>query len=95
MRFISVRDLRARSAEVWRSLKSEREIVVTSKGKPFALLSAVDESTIEESLAALRRAKAVAAVAALQRASVTKGLSKLSPKVVEAEIAAARRSRAQ
>ena len=30
MKFISVRDLRGKSAEVWKELPAEREVVVTS-----------------------------------------------------------------
>ena len=41
MRFISVRDLRGKSAEVWRDLVEEREMVVTSNGRPIAILAAV------------------------------------------------------
>ena len=32
MKFISVRDLRGKSAEVWKDLPAEREVVVTSNG---------------------------------------------------------------
>ena len=48
MKFISVRDLRGKSAEVWKNLPTEREVVVTSNGRPIAILSAVNESNLEE-----------------------------------------------
>jgi len=53
MKFISVRDLRGKSAKVWKELPAEREIVVTSNGRPIAILSAVSESNLEESLSAI------------------------------------------
>ena len=93
MRFISVRDLRGKSAEVWRDLVDEREMVVTSNGRPIAILAAVDESNLEAALRAFRRARAADAVAALQRASVARGHDDLTPEAVEEEIAAVRGKR--
>ncbi|GEM_PF-122333 len=93
MRFVSVRDLRSRSAELWRDLPDEREMVITSNGRPVALLVAIDESNFEESLSAFRRARAVEAVARLQRDSTRRGTDVFSDEDIEAEIAAARRER--
>ena len=50
MKFITVRDLRGRSGQVWSTLAREREVILTSNGKPIAILSAVSEETLEESL---------------------------------------------
>ncbi|MBA4417991.1 MAG: prevent-host-death protein, partial [Syntrophus sp. (in: bacteria)] len=69
MKFISVRDLRGRSAEVWKNLPTERELIVTSNGRPIAILSAVNESNLEESLSAFRQARTVEAVMSLQHQS--------------------------
>ena len=66
MKFISVRDLRGRSGQVWNQLARERDLVLTSNGKPMAILSAVSEGELEQSLAAIRRARAVAAVEKMQ-----------------------------
>ncbi|GAG28380.1 unnamed protein product, partial [marine sediment metagenome] len=54
MRFISVRELRSRSADVLRQLSEEPDVIVTSNGKPVAILSAVSSAGVEESLSALR-----------------------------------------
>jgi antitoxin (DNA-binding transcriptional repressor) of toxin-antitoxin stability system len=43
MKFLSVRDLRSKSADVWKGLAEERELVVTSNGRPIAILSVVTE----------------------------------------------------
>ena len=40
MRFVSVRELRGQSAAVWKALAKEKDLIVTSNGKPIALLSA-------------------------------------------------------
>ena len=93
MRFISVRDLRGKSAEIWRELADEREMVVTSNGRPIAILAAVDEANLEASLRAFRRARAVDAVTELQRASVARGGDAVPPAEVDTEIADVRRKR--
>ncbi|MSP61570.1 MAG: type II toxin-antitoxin system prevent-host-death family antitoxin [Myxococcales bacterium] len=95
MRFVSVRDLRGRSAEVWKRLTEDRELVVTSNGKPVAILSAVSEDTLEESLAAVRRARAVAAVEALQSRSLAAGRDRVTPRQIKAETSAVRKRRAR
>ncbi len=93
MKFLSVRDLRSRPAEVWRGLSDEREMVVTSNGHPIAILSAVTEDTLEETLTAIRRARALAAVSEIQRRSLERGTDGISAEEIDAEIAAVRRER--
>ncbi len=93
MRFVSVRDLRGKSSEIWRELSREREMVVTNNGRPIAILATVNESSMEQSLAAFRQVRAVDAVARLQRQSVERGTDRLSMADVDAEIDAARRDR--
>jgi antitoxin (DNA-binding transcriptional repressor) of toxin-antitoxin stability system len=95
MKFVSVRDLRGKSADIWRDLPGEREMVITSNGRPIAILAAVDESNLEEALAAFRQARAVDAVASIQRRSVTHGTDALTMGEVEAEIAAVREAHAR
>ncbi len=95
MRFVSVRELRARSAAVWKTLAQEKELVVTSNGKPIALLSATSEERLEESLDAVRRARAQAAVAAIQDASLQSGTHRITLDRINAEIDAVRRDRAR
>ena len=93
MKFISVRDLRGKSAEVWKDLPAEREVVVTSNGRPIAILSAVNESNLEESLSAIRQARAAEAVMRLQRRSVERGTDGITMKEIDAEIKAVREKR--
>ena len=56
MRFVTVRELRSRSAEVWRRLADEQEMVITSNGKPLAILSAVSPEDLEENVWIVRAA---------------------------------------
>jgi antitoxin (DNA-binding transcriptional repressor) of toxin-antitoxin stability system len=93
VKFISVRDLRGNSAKVWKDLVGQREMVITSNGRPIAILAAVSESNLEESLSAFRQARAVEAVASLQRQSVKHGTDRTTMEEVDAEIKAARRKR--
>ncbi|NOZ21908.1 MAG: type II toxin-antitoxin system Phd/YefM family antitoxin [Planctomycetes bacterium] len=93
MKFLSVRDLRGKSAQVWKDLAEEKEMVVTNNGRPIAILSSVHDSNLEESLSALRRARSIEAVASLQRSSVEKGVDRLSPSEINREIKAARKKR--
>ena len=95
MKFVSIRDLRGKSAEVWKKLPGEREMVITSNGRPIAILAAVNESNLEESLSAFRQARAVEAVASLQRRSVEQGTDNISMDEIDSEIKAVRRKRAE
>ncbi len=95
MKFVSIRDLRGKSAEVWKKLPSEREMIITSNGRPIAILAAVNESNVEESLTAFRQARAIEAVASLQRQSLEQGTDNISMDEIDAEIRAVRRKRAE
>lgn len=95
MKFLSVRDLRGKSAEIWKLLPKEREMVITSNGRPVAILAAITESNLEESLSAFRQARAVEAVASLQRKSVEQGTDKLTMDEINAEIKAVRKKRSR
>jgi antitoxin (DNA-binding transcriptional repressor) of toxin-antitoxin stability system len=86
MKFLSVRDLRGKAAKVWKDLPEEKEMIVTSNGRPIAILASIGESNVEESLMAFRQARAIAAVAALQRRSVEQGTDKISPEEIDSEI---------
>ncbi len=95
MRFVSIRDLREKSGEVWKTLPGEGEMVITSNGRPIAILAAVNESNLEESLSAFRRARAVQAVAGLRRRSVERGTDRITKEEIDAEIRAVRRKRSR
>ena len=94
MKFLSVRDLRGKSAQIWKDLLEEREMVITSNGRPIAILASISESNLEESLTAFRQARAVEAVAALQRRSADQGTNRIIMDEIDAEIQAVRKRRA-
>ena len=95
MKFISVRDLRTTPSQVWAKLAEEKELVLTSNGKPIGILMATSEDTLEEQLAACRQAFAVSAVAAMQERSARTGMDRLAPDDVEEEIRSVRKKRAR
>lgn len=93
MKFVSVRDLRGKSGQLWKELPNEREMVITSNGRPVAILAAINESNLEESLSAFRQARSIEAVASLQQRSIKQGTDRISMKEIEAEIKAVRKKR--
>ena len=50
MKFVTVRDLRNKSAQIRQYLSKEKEIVLTSNGKPFAIMTSASEENLEKSL---------------------------------------------
>jgi len=93
MKFLSVRDLKTKSSQVWKELAGQKEMVVTSNGRPIALLSSVNENNLEQVLTAFRRARATNAVASIQYESTQKGTDKISLDEINAEIGAVRSKR--
>jgi antitoxin (DNA-binding transcriptional repressor) of toxin-antitoxin stability system len=93
MRFVSVRDLRSRGRQVWKQLETEKELIITSNGRPIAIITGVNQENFEQILRDLRRARALRAVEEMQRASVLTGLDKMPDKEIDTEIREARRAR--
>ena len=93
MRFISVREFKSKSGKAWKSLGEAGDVVLTNNGRPVAMLSSVSEGGVEDSLAALRKARAILAVQRIQARSVTLGLDKMSLRDIDKEIGEVRRER--
>lgn len=93
MRFLNVSEFRETAARIWKELPNAGGMIITKNGRPVAILSPVNESNLEESLAALRRARAIEAVASLQLESVRKGTDRITAGDIDREIKAARRKR--
>jgi antitoxin (DNA-binding transcriptional repressor) of toxin-antitoxin stability system len=92
MQFISVREMNTKPKEIWEKIKNE-EVVVTSNGKPIALLSAVSEGTLEKTIRMIRRSRALMALEEMQKKSLGSGLDKTTDAEIESEIHAVRKSR--
>ena len=93
MKFITIRDLRSRSAEIQKLLPEEGEMVLTSNGRPVAILTAVDESSIERKLGAIRAARGIMAVNAVQARSLRSGKAGMGLDQINKEISAVRAAR--
>ncbi len=93
MKFLSIRDLKTKSSQIWKDLPEQKEMVVTSNGRPIALLSSINENNLEKVLTAFRRARATNALAAIQYDSIQKGTDMISMDEINAEIGVIRSKR--
>jgi len=91
MRFISVRDLNTKPKEIWGKIKND-EVVITSNGKPIAVLSGVTEENLEKTVRAIRRSRALIALEEMQKKSIELGLDKLTDSQIESEIQVVRKN---
>jgi len=86
MKFLGIRDLRNKSSRVMKDLVKEKEIVITSNGKPVAILSSANEENIEEQLSNLKRIRAIKAVNEIQQESIEKETNKITLDEINKEI---------
>jgi antitoxin (DNA-binding transcriptional repressor) of toxin-antitoxin stability system len=90
---VAVRDFRVNPGKVWRRLSKSGRMVVTSTGKPIALLTNIKGSTIEQELHIDALARGAAAVSKLREHAQKRGFSRLRDKEIFAEIKKSRKSR--
>ena len=90
MKTITVRDLRNRPGAVQEDLAAEGEVILTSNGRPVAVMLSVDGSTLDETLQAVRLARARVALRKVRRDARTRGLDRLTPEQIDAMIRDAR-----
>ena len=93
MKFLSVRDLKTKSSQIWKDLPEQKEMVVTSNGRPIALLSSINENNLEQVLTAFRRARSTNALTSIQYDSIQKGTDMISMDEINAEIGVIRSKR--
>ena len=93
MTFVSIRDMRTRPGEVWQQLQDEGDLIVTSSGRPFALMISAADEDVEELLLALRRARAQMAVSRLRKQAAAQELDRMPAETIEEEIYQARSER--
>ncbi len=92
MKFITVRDLRTTPAQVWKQLSAEQEIVITNNGKPIALLTPLNDEDMEDTVTAVRKARALAALKKIRGLAADRGLSEMTMEEINEEIREYRRS---
>ena len=70
MKFVTVREFRANTAVMRKDLDEEQQIILTSNGRPFAMVTPVGPDTVMEESLAVTRARARVA---LDRAATKAG----------------------
>jgi len=93
MKFVTVRDFRTSSANIWKTLPTEQEMVITNNGKPIALLTPLSDRNLEETLSAVRRAKAINAVKLIQQDSIKNGTNEMALDEINSVIKLSRKER--
>lgn len=93
MDFVTARELRDKSGDIWQRLEAGEEFVVTRNGKPFALLVHTEPSEVEDVLKAYRLARFGAVVQRVQDHARETGADQLTDEEIQAEIDAVRRQR--
>ncbi|NOX21290.1 MAG: type II toxin-antitoxin system prevent-host-death family antitoxin [Nitrospirae bacterium] len=91
MKFVTVRELKQKTTEIWRLVKKGEELVITSNGKPIALLTGISEDTLEDDLDTIRRVSALKSLDRIHRESLKKGTYKISMEEIDREIKKVRR----
>jgi antitoxin (DNA-binding transcriptional repressor) of toxin-antitoxin stability system len=90
MRFVSIRELRSGPRELWASLKEE-DVVLTLNGKPIAIITGVSEDDLQETLRAVRQARAAIAIESMHKTAFKRGTDRITSKEIDAEIRAVRK----
>ena len=93
MKFVSVRDFRTSPAQIWKKLPEEQEMIITNNGKPIALLTPLNDSTLEETVSAVRKAKAINVIKLMQQKSITMKNDEMSLEDINTEIMEVRKNK--
>lgn len=92
MKFLSTRDLRNRPGHV-RQMAQEDDLVLTANGKPIAILVGLQDEEVEDTVQAIRQARAQRALSRMRREGVMRGLERLPASKIDLEIRTARSRR--
>ena len=93
MKTISVRDFRTGPAKARQLINEEGEALLALNGRPFALVLSVTADTLDGTLSAVRRARALQAMEALQKRSVERGKSSMPLTTINRVVNEVRRRR--
>ena len=88
MEFLSVRELRASSSNLWQKLSRDGKMVITNNGKPKALVLDISNDDLEETLMSLQQVKAIKLFNSMRAEAERRGF--LSEKEINEEIKAVR-----
>jgi len=86
MKFVTIKGLAASPADIWKQLPSEREMIVTSSGKPIALITPINDEMFDDTVTAVRRARALISMKRMQEISASLGNNKMTLEKINAVI---------
>lgn len=89
MNFYSVRELRTTAKDIWDNLNDGGEVVITNNGKPKVLMIDIANNDLENTVKAVRQAKAMLAFNVMRSRAVKQGF--MSDADINAEIASVRK----
>ena len=93
MSFVSFRELRTSTAKINDMLTDNGKIVVTSNGKPKAVMIQVNENDFEETLAVLNQIKLTKSINNMRASAERSGAAEMTLDEINAEIALSRKER--
>ena len=73
MNFYTTRDLRTTPKSIWEDLASDGEVVITNNGRPKAILVDISDGSFEETIKAIKQAKAMIAFNSMRTKAAEKG----------------------
>ena len=88
MQFYTVGALRKTPQSKWKDLAEDGEVIITNNGRPTALMLDITDGSFEETLKAVRQAKAMIAFNSMREHAAKQGF--MRDEETEAEIAATR-----
>lgn len=88
MQFYTIRELRTTPKALWERLAQDGEVVITNNGRPSALMINIADGSFEETVRAVRQAKAMIAFNAMRMQAAKQG--HFTDTDIEAEIRAVR-----
>jgi hypothetical protein len=91
MESVAVREFRVNPGKIWRKLRKSGRMIVTSTGKPIALLTDIKGHSIEDELRIDALDRGAKAVSELREHAQKYGISDLSQKEIETEIKKSRK----
>jgi len=93
LQVMTARDFRVRPGAVWRTLKRTGRLMVTSRGRPLALVTDIEGRDVEEELQAANLARLTLAVSRLREQARRSGANRMTMQEIDREIRAVRRKR--
>ncbi len=73
MNFYSMRDLRTESKSMWADLSRGDEVILTNNGRPSAIMIDIPEGGFDETVQAVRQAKAMIALNSMRQRAAREG----------------------